>query len=360
MNKKLLRALSVTTLGLALVACGGTESSASSNTGSSAGTSGTSASVSEVAKSIRLKSTATSVKDAGEKVVETKQELHDRYGMSNAEQGEWWVQENAYEAFTKDKTIATVTGTTVDAITGVSIKLDNFTGALNGITDSKAFTTSEAPKAGVGTIVSFEDNVLTVTVAGLAADGDKNVLATSINDYQIPVAISGDAVVIDTSKKQANADNIASKAANKSTECLSKRELGELYGMGGAEGTSGGSTAAEWNVQADAYATYAAGKKATELADKNYQTHYNPTGTEVVEGCTITMSSFGAAVAEAATLQSTIAPTAAADTAYTLKFGSFVSMNNSQIEVSTACVVLKGDNIVSSYFDVLQAPFVIE
>lgn len=356
MNKKLLRALSVTALGLALVACGGTESSASSSAGSSA------SSNSEVAKSIKLNAAKTSVKDAGEKIVETKQELHDRYGMSTAEQGEWWFQENAYEAFTNDKTIATVTGTTVDAITGVSIKLDNFTGALNGITDTKTFTTSEAPKAGVGTIVAYEDNVLTVTVAGLAADANKNVLSTSINDYQIPLAISGEEVVIDTSKKQANADNIASKAANKSTACLSKRELGELYGMGGVgEGTTGeNGKAAEWNVQADAYATYAVGKTAAELATKNYQTHYSPNGTEVVEGCTITMSSFGAAVSEAATLQSTIAPTAAADTEYSLKFGSFVTMSSSQVEVSTACVVLKGDKIVSSYFDVLQAPFVIE
>lgn len=364
MNKKLLRGLSVSAIALSLFACGG-QSSSSSSSASSVSSSDNSSVVEE--KTIKIDNSKAATKDAGTKIVETKQELKERYGMGSDTVQEWNVQTAAFQTYTLGKTIDEVVSKNyqshynpegTEVVAGCSISAGNFVGSLKTITDTKTFTTSTAPIAGAGTIVAGinDENVLTVTVAGVATSaGTDTVLEASINDYQIPLAIDGEKVVLDATAKQANEDNLKTHGAGVS-QSLSKRELKELYGMTVA-GTE------EWFVHADNFAKYAIGKSASELEGKNYKTHYNTEGTEVVTGCTISCDAFAKAIAEGGNvLKTTDAPTAADATEYSLKFGSYVEVTKDlQLEVSVGSVVLNSESkIVSAYFDVLQVPFVIE
>jgi len=371
MNKKILRGLSVTAIAFSLFACGGNTSSSSQQAQSS---SASSASEAPVEKKLVIDVTKAQTKDAGDKIIETKKELLERYGMSaiNAPQGEWYVQTANFEKYVQGKTIDEVVAKAADyktnynkegteVITGCSISVDNFINSLKTITDTKTFTASEAPVVGVGNIISElgEDNVLTVTMAGVATvkDSDK-VLSSSINCYQIPLKLNAaqDGAELDTTKTQTKAENLTSHGAGVSS-VLSKRELKELYNM------ENSANEGEWFTQADNFAAYTVGQNAAGLGSKNYKTHYNTEGTEVVTGCSISCSDFGKAVEEGAvTLKAANSPEAAADASYTLKFGSYVAVSNeTQIEVSTAAVLLNSENkIVSSYFDVLQAPIAVK
>lgn len=370
MNKKILKGLSVTAIAFSLFACGGNTSSSSQQSQS------TSASTSEapVEKKLAIDDSKAQTKDAGDKIIETKKELKERYGMAaiSAPQGEWYVQTANFEQYVQGKTIEEVIAKEKDyqsnynkdgteVITGCSISVENFVNSLKTITDTKTFTSSEVPVVGVGNIIGGLDDsgVLTVTMAGVATvkESDK-VLASSINCYQIPLKLNAaqDGAELDEDKTQTKAENLTSHGAGVSS-VLSKRELKELYNM------ENSANEGEWFTQADNYAAYTVGQNATGLGSKNYKTHYNTEGTEVVTGCSISCADFGKAVEEGAvTLKTTNSPEAAAEASYTLKFGSYVTASNAtQVEVSTAAVLLNSENkIVSSYFDVLQAPIAVK
>ena len=350
MNKKILRSLSVVALGLVLVACDGGQTSENNTKADYTLKVGSYVKLDTAKNQIEL-STATVVlkgdkiasayfdvlqapfvitegtiaidttknqtKDAGEKNIETKQELKERYGMSSAEQGEWYVQAAKFADYSINKTITEVVsanyknhynenGTT--EVAGCTISQGNFVNALKNITDSKNFKAdTNTVSAGVGTIVStLADNVLTVTLAGSATNASGKVFETSINAYQIPLMVdASDATKITYNREGkaqttlANFEGHTTKdGENYITEVLSKRELKDLYGMSSAE-------QGEWYVQANNFATYAKkADKASDLVGQNYKTHYNENGTVEVSGCTISMGDFAAAVSESATLKS--------------------------------------------------------
>lgn len=369
MNKKILHSLSVVALGLMLVACdGGTGTTSKSPSDKNTYTLKVGSYVDldselkvEVAsaavilndqnkivsayfdvlqapfaidpttKALSINAAATQTKDAGAKVIETKKELGDRYGMKtgNSAYGssslEWWEQTAKFEKYCLNKTIEDVTSKNyknsynqsgTEVVDGCTISQGNFVNALKNITDTKQFKV-EANKvsAGVGTIINAlsDKNVLTVTLAGSATDGTK-VFETSINAYQIPLKATTatkdgatvDALGLNLDKKADDANayqyvqvDPANLGTNPITDVASKRELKEKYGMTGI-GEKG-----EWYVQADNFAKYAVkAANAKELAGQNYKTHYNSNGTVEVEGCTITMTEFAAAVAESTTLKS--------------------------------------------------------
>lgn len=268
----------------------------------------------------------TQTKDAGDKVVETKQELKKRYAMhEDDESKEWYNQAASFAKYTVGKTIDEVTsknykdphsGSGTDEVPGCTISLTNFTTALKVITDTKTFK-APANTASVGlgykATALDDDKVFTVTIAGTATDKSGKVLETSINAYQVPLMVSTtDATKIaynPTNAKynapyaQLNAvnfkDHTTASADNKYyTEVLSKRELKELYGM------KSSATQGEWFTQADSFARYAKGKVASTLTDKNYKSHYNKNGTEVVAGCSISMGDFATAISKSATNKS--------------------------------------------------------
>lgn len=278
----------------------------------------------KVTYTVSLDTTTNQTKQAGDKVIETKQELKTRYGMaSTAAEGEWNVQAANFAKYTVGKTIDEVTSKNykshynkdgTEVVTGCSISQKNFTTALKVITDSKEFKAPAGKvSAGLGYKVSAlsTDNVLTVTLAGSATDKDGKIYETSINAYQIPVTVDGTKVTepkiaIDTSKKQATVANfkdhtVASGENTYYTSVLSKRELKELYAM--KENTEDAQKM-EWYNQANNFAKYAKGKIASEIAGKTYKSNHNANGTVEVPGCTITMEDFAVAIGKSATNKS--------------------------------------------------------
>lgn len=275
----------------------------------------------KVTYTVSLDTTKNQTKDAGDKVIETKQELKTRYGMaSTAAEGEWNVQAANFAKYTVGKTIDEVTSKNykshynkdgTEVVTGCSISQKNFTTALKVITDTKTFKAPAGKvSAGLGYKVSAlsKDNVLTVTLAGSATDKDGKIYETSINAYQIPVTVDGTKVTepkiaIDTTKTQTKAENfkghtVESETNKYYTSVLSKRELKELYAM------KDKATAGEWFTQADNFAKYAKGKIASEIAGKSYKSNHNPNGTVEVPGCTITMEGFAVAAGNSFTNKS--------------------------------------------------------
>ncbi len=281
----------------------------------------------KVTYTLALDQTKNSTKDAGDKVIETKQELKDRYGMSAIGKTEWNKQANAFSGYINGKTIEEAasanyknthnsSGTVV--IEGCTMSQTNFTTALKVITDTKTFKApANTVSAGLGYKVSAlsADNVLTVTLAGSATDKDGKIYETSINAYQIPLMVSStDATKIaynpinpkNQSYAQLKAENFkdhtTASADNKYyTEVLSKRELKEKYAM--KENTEEAQKM-EWYNQANNFARYAKGKIASEIAGKSYKSNHNPKGTVEVAGCTITMEDFATAISKSATNKS--------------------------------------------------------
>ena len=285
----------------------------------------------KVTYTVSLDTTTNQTKQAGDKVIETKQELKERYGMTKDKEnkeGEWNIQAANFAKYTVGKTIDEVTSKNykshynkdgTEVVTGCSISQKNFTTALKVITDTKTFKAPAGKvSAGLGYKVSaFADNVLTVTLAGSATDKDGKIYETSINAYQIPVTVDGTKVTepkiaIDTTKTQTKAENfkghtVESETNKYYTSVLSKRELKELYGMYNKDkpGTEGKpATAGEWFTQADNFAKYAKGKVASEIAGKSYKSKHNENGTIEVPGCTITMEDFATAISKSATNKS--------------------------------------------------------
>ncbi len=275
---------------------------------------------SKVTYTVSLDTTTNQTKQAGDKVIETKQELKTRYGMaSTAAEGEWNIQAANFAKYTVGKTIDEVTSKNykshynkdgTEVVTGCSISQKNFTTALKVITDTKTFKAPAGKvSAGLGYKVSaLSNNVLTVTLAGSATDKDGKIYETSINAYQIPVTVDGTSVAnpkiaIDTTKTQTKAESfkghtVESEANKYYTSVLSKRELKELYAM------KDKATAGEWFTQADNFAKYAKGKVASEIAGKTYKSNYNANGTVEVPGCTITMEDFAVAIGNSFTNKS--------------------------------------------------------
>ena len=341
MNTKLLRALSLTALGLGLVGCGATTPSSSQEPAEPKTV------VVDTAKNADSKS---------------KKELLDAYNMKTYTQGcewEWYEQAENYEHWTVGKTIAEVRDfaygpghqvgvDVIDDGVGVTINTDNFTGALKSLNRVKTFTTSDAPVAGAGIALHTVDNGLfTVKVAGAAtSNSSKKILKSAVNSYQIQLIDNAGTIALDTTTKQASNDTIASKTDG-ITQVASKYELGELYGMKGTSASIGNiPNGAEWYEQAEAYEAYTEGKIASEVS-----------GTKgVATGCTMNVDGFAKVVQEAAGANvSKEVGTATANAEYTLSVGSYVSFADNQIEVSICAIVTNSnDKIVSSYFDVLQ------
>ena len=341
MNTKLLRALSLTALGLSLVACGGTPSSSQQPAAPKSVVADTSKNADSLSK----------------------KELLDAYNMKTYTPGcewEWYEQAENYEKWATGKTIADIkdfaygpgheVGKDVIADgVGVTINTDNFTGALKSLNRVKTFTTSDAPVAGAGIALhTVENGLFTVKVSGAAtSNSTKKILKSAVNSYQIQLKDGGnDTIVLDTTTKQASNDTLTSKTDG-ITQVASKYELGELYGMKGTSADIGViDGGAEWYEQAEAYEAYTEGKIASEVS-----------GTKgVATGCTMNVDGFAKVVQEAAGANvSKEVGTATDNATYTLSVGSYVSFADNQIEVSICAIVTNSaDKIVSSYFDVLQ------
>ena len=281
----------------------------------------------KVTYTVSLDTTTKQTKDAGDKVIETKQELKERYAMKKndeeSQKMEWYNQAANFAKYSVGKTIDEVTSknyknpyneTGTVEVPGCTISQTNFTTALKVITDTKTFKAPAGKvSAGLGYKVSaLSGNVLTVTLAGSATDKDGKIYETSINAYQIPLTGTSAAspkIAIDTSKKQATVakfkdHTVASGENTYYTSVLSKRELKELYGM---KKNDEESQKMEWYNQANNFARYAKGKNVSELKEnlgKYKGTEHNQNGTIEVAGCTILMDDFATSIVKSNTNKS--------------------------------------------------------
>ena len=250
-------------------------------------------------ESYAYKDTANQVKNAGDKNVETKKELKERYGMSVIPGvTEWYVQAGKFEDWATGKNFndLTVTKGEVDDnhseewtnnVTGCTILVDDFVTAMkNAKNHSVDFTSDEAPKAVVGVLVGAAGSQIDVNFASVANVGNK-AAASVVDVYQIPLKEG----VLD-------ADNKAVKNKLDGTEFASKFELKENYGMSVIPGVT------EWYVQAEKFQEWAMGKTSEELngftvgqPDDSHSEEW----TNNITGCTMSVGDFVAAIQEGMT-----------------------------------------------------------
>ena len=276
---------------------------------------------------LAIDKTKNQTKDAGDKVIETKQELKEKYGMSDIGKTEWYKQASAFSAYINNKTIEEATSANYKnpnnpdgsvVIEGCTMSQTNFTTALKVITDTKTFKApANTVSAGLGYKVNAlgTDNVLTVTIAGSATDKDGKVYETSLNAYQIPVMVdANDAtkIAFNPTNAQYNSPYAQLNAANFKghttesgentyyTEVLSKRELKDLYGM------KDKATSGEWFTQANSFAAYAKNKNVSVLQENlgKYKSVENESGTVEIAGCTINMDDFATSIVKSNTNKS--------------------------------------------------------
>lgn len=240
------------------------------------------------------------VVDAGDKIVESKKELGDRYAMHsimNNPMGEWWEQAEAFEAWTVGKTsaeIAAVVGEDnkpaagSDLASDVSITVDaSCDTVVKAIASAQEVEADVAPVAGASLIIgNIADShgtwVIEVNMAGTAIVGDK-IGGTNIDVYQ--VALDGATGKCDTTKVQFTA------AAEKGLNMCSKRDLGDKYGMADAP-------LGDWYEQAAAYEAWAKGKTVAEVEAAVGEDNKPTAGSDLAADVSITVDGFVAAVKE--------------------------------------------------------------
>lgn len=247
---------------------------------------------------VALKADAKQVKDAGDKVVETKQELTTRYGMltNSAIHKEAYEQLRAFADFAKGKTIAEIEAHGyIDGYPSqeegkplagsVSVNVTDYINAL-----TEAFETKKAAvevendavlNTGLGMTVAVASNKITVTASNITVDAENTIQGAVVDMLEIPFTVTEGLISLTATAKQVK------DAGVKVIE--TKKELGERYNMNGAAG--------EWYEQAAAYENWLVGKPTTTLdfTGTNFET-----GHELVASVTISVDAFFATAKEAA------------------------------------------------------------
>jgi len=219
----------------------------------------------------------------------TKKELKEDYGMKGASAAkgaieggkEWYEQADAFEKFCVGKTVDEVSADIVDGYakegsdlaSGCTIAVSAFQTALSKAVENAVEV--EADKVGAGEIVSYseEDGKVTSSIVAVALDTDGKVVWCNLDSAYSPNGVD---------------------------ETKSKKELKEDYGM---KSTSAGigkiDGGGEWYEQAAAFEEYCKGKTADEIAATEVENGKAKEGTDLAAGCTIAVTDFLAAVAEA-------------------------------------------------------------
>lgn len=239
------------------------------------------------------------VKDAGDKIVESKKELGDRYAMHsimNNPMGEWWEQAEAFEAWTVGKTateIAAVVGENDKPVAGsdlasdVSITVDTSCDTVvKAIASAQEVEADVAPVAGASLIVSNIENshgnwVIEVNMAGTAIVGDK-IGGTNIDVYQVALGSDGKCATTAVQYTEAEAKGLI---------MCSKRDLGDKYGMSTAP-------LGDWYEQAAAYEAWAKGKTVAEVEAAVGEDNKPTSGSDLATDVSITVDGFVAAIKE--------------------------------------------------------------
>lgn len=226
------------------------------------------------------------------KACKSKAELGDDYGMLSdygSKLAEWDDQAKAFESYVVGKTAAQVAAIAVDekghptdaALTaGCTMGVSEFISAI-----SKAFASEH--KVSFKTASSF-----TAGVAVSAGVTVENNIAEYTADFAGSVMAGGKviAAIIDSSSAKSTITGTEFGAIEYPG---TKLEQGDDYGMLG----NYGSKLAEWYVQAQAFADFAVGKTASEVAGINIDE--NGKATDLTTSCTMAVSGYKAALEKA-------------------------------------------------------------
>ncbi len=161
-------------------------------------------------------------------------------------------------------------------------------------TTTEESTTTEAVAAegelltGIGTVVSIADSTSASADAEGTAQCDATIAAVTVDSNGAIVEC-----VIDIAQTKIGISTEGTITSDLDAEYLSKRELGDDYGMKAASAIG-----KEWYEQADAFAAWAVGKTASDISDMAISEGY--AGDEdLVASVSIHVTGFQAAVLEA-------------------------------------------------------------
>lgn len=225
--------------------------------------------------------------------VKSKNELGDAYGMraASAIGKEWYEQAAAFAASVIGKTAGEVATTPMDE-TGKPTEPDVLAGVTVTVTDMvaavvKAAGNAQAQSAGAGDALRL---ATTTDVSGSTdATAEKAGLARAYNHYFV-VTVNGEgkvtSAIIDALQADVKFDTAGQITSDIQAAVATKNELGDAYGMKAAS-----SIGKEWNEQAAAFAAYAVGKTADEIAATPL-TGEGAAAPDVVAGVTVHASPF--------------------------------------------------------------------
>ena len=194
---------------------------------------------------------------------------------------------------------------------------------------------------GLGYNASYDagKNQFAVDFASVAFDAEGKVVDVMFDTIQVSHAVSTDGSAIEISSKKN--DNGAK----------SKLELGTEYGMQGVS-----ELGLEVDAQIENFAAYCVGKTVEEIASKNYVSYYNPTGTTTIEGCSISVGGYVAALQKAYSVKKDVVSyTGKAKVGLGVAGAAEAELSRGTYETTVtfnASLVVKG-KIVDSYSDCL-------
>lgn len=223
----------------------------------------------------------------------SKNELGDAYGMKAASAigKEWYEQAAAFAASVIGKTADEVAATPMDE-TGLPTEPDVLAGVTVHVTDMVAAIVKAAGGArALGAGAGDELRLATTTdVSGSNdAQAEKNGRARAYNHYFV-VTVNGEgkvtSAIIDALQADVTFDAAGQITSDIQTAVATKNELGDAYGMKAASAIG-----KEWNEQAAAFAAYAVGKTADEIAATPL-TQEGTAAPDVVAGVTVHVGPF--------------------------------------------------------------------
>ncbi len=216
-----------------------------------------------------------------------------------------------------------------------------------------------------GSLPAPSSNELMVGLA-IATDisGSKEGQKADFGVTIVAVALDADGII-----RQCLIDGIATNAAiaegvfaSDTTDVQTKNELGDQYGM-----VAWGGAKAEWNKQAEAFASYVIGKTVTQVKGIAVDAGTKPTDADLSASVTIAIGGFQALVEKAAAN----AKAMGSHVDDTLKLGitaslsctnadSGVQKSTAQLDVNVAAMTMNGDTITGCVIDAVQAKVEME
>ena len=199
--------------------------------------------------------------------VKSKQELGSDYGMVKASGigKEWYEQADAFATYVVGKTVDEVKGiavseegvaTDADLTSSVTVHVSDFIATIEkAVANAKDLGASSVDTLGLGVDTTIDDST--------DATADAEGLAQAYSFYEA-VTVSADgtitSAVVDSTQGKVNFDTTGAITTDLTAEVQTKQELKEDYGMKKASAIG-----KEWYEQADAFATYVAGKTLDEV-----------------------------------------------------------------------------------------------